>query len=54
MTIEQKRQYESLSKDLVLLQNKCNRAQSALVKAEQSEDAEAIDRFLKEASLELE
>lgn len=53
MTKEQSRQLTSLNEDLVVLQNKCNRAQSALVKAEQAEDEEAIDRLIKEASIEL-
>jgi hypothetical protein len=54
MTIEQKQKYDALNESLVLLQNKCNRAQGALIKAEQAEDGETIDRLLKEASLELE
>lgn len=53
MTIEQTNELARLNELLVVLQNKCNRAQGALIKAEQL-DGEVLDRMIEEARLELE
>lgn len=53
MNLNQKQQLESLNDALVLLQNRCNRAQGALLRAEREVDEELVDRLLNEASLEL-
>lgn len=54
MTIEQSQKLGALNEKLVALQNKCNRAQGSLIKAEQAETDEARDRLIEEARLELE
>lgn len=54
MTAEQRNAIDNASVLLTLLQNKCTRAQSALIKAETAETEDEVNRLIEEARLELE
>lgn len=54
MTIAQRQTIDRLKEVVTTEQNRINRGQSALIKAEESATEEETHRWLKEAQLELE
>lgn len=49
MTIDQRAQFNALTEQLNALQNKCNRAQTALTKASEEADNDKVGELLAEA-----